>query len=144
MAVIQPYSTELMRFDEERNMYFLTEKALVQRGIDLRTRLAMTQCPSPEYVINGLLETVSEMIYNYIHSFASDDAYQDKIINHIEQARGVVYRALLQQAVYMLKVGNLSLSVDDNVRRKSIDENAKVTLNTTIVELGRPITYTGV
>lgn len=144
MAVIQPYSDELMKFDEARNMYFLTEKALVLRGIDLRTRLSMTQCPSPEYVINGLLETVSEMIYNYIHEFAHDNEYQDKIINHIEQARNIVYRALLQQAVYMLKVGNLSLAIDDSVRKRAIDDNAKITLNTTIKELGRPITYIGV
>ena len=144
MAIIQPYSDELMKFNEARNMYFLTEQALIQRGIDLRTRLAMTQCPSPEYVINGVLETVSEMIYNYIHEFAHDNEYQDKIINHIEQARNVVYRALLQQAVYMLKVGNLSLSIDENIRKRAIDQNAKITLNTTIVELGRPITYMGV
>lgn len=144
MAVIQPYSDELMTFDEGRNMYFLTEEALVRRGINMRYRLAMTQAPSPEYIINGLLETVSEMIYNYIHEYAHDNEYQDKIINHIEQARSVIYRALLQQAVYVLKVGNLSLAIDDAVRRRAIDDNAKITLNTTIQEIGRPITYIGV
>lgn len=144
MAEIQPYSDNLMRYDSLTNMYYLTEEALVRRGIDLRTRLAMTQAPNPEYVINGLLETVSEMIYNYIHEYSHFNSLQDKIINHIEQARSLIYKALLQQAVYMLKVGNLSLSIDDAVRRRAIDQNAKQTLNTTIAEIGRPITYAGV
>lgn len=144
MAVIQPYSDELMRYDELTNMYYLTEQALVRRGIDLRTRLSMTNSPSPEYVINGLLITVSELIYNYIHSFSQYNSKQDKIINHIEQARSIVYKALLQQAVYMLKVGNLSLSVDENVRKQAIDYSAKVTLDTIIVEMGIPLTYSGV
>lgn len=144
MAVIQPYSDELMRYDELTNMYYLTEEALIRRGINLRARLVMTNSPSPEYVINGLLETVSELIYNYIHEFSMDNEYQDKIINHIEQARNIVYKALLQQAVYMLKVGNLSLSIDESVRKLTIDKSARITLNTTITEICRPITYTGV
>lgn len=144
MAVIQPYSDELMRYDELTNMYYLTEEALIRRGINLRARLVMTNSPSPEYVINGLLETVSELIYNYIHENSINNEYQDKIINHIEQARSIVYKALLQQAVYMLKVGNLSLSIDENVRKLAIDKSAKITLNTTITEIRRPITYTGV
>lgn len=143
MAVIQPYSDELMRYDELTNMYYLTEQALILRGIDLRARLSMTNSPSPEYVINGLLETVSELIYNYIHEFSMNNEYQDKIINHIEQARSIVYKALLQQAVYMLKVGNLTLSVDENVRRHAIDTSAISTLSTTITEVGASILYRG-
>lgn len=144
MAVIQPYSDELMRYDELTNMYYLTEQALKRRGIDLRTRLAMTNSPSPEYVINGLLETVSELIYNYIHEFSLSNCRQDYIINSFSQARSIVYKALLQQAVYMLKVGNLSLSVDENVRKLAIDNSAKATLNTTITEIGASILYRGV
>lgn len=144
MEQIQPYSDELMRYDELTNMYYLTEEALIRRGIALRARLAMTNSPSPEYVINGLLETVSEMIYNYIHSFSTNNECQDVIINHVEQARSIVYKALVQQAVYMLKAGNLSLSVDENIRRNAIDQNAKTTLDTVIRDIGRPITYTGV
>jgi hypothetical protein len=144
MAVIQPYSDELMRYDELTNMYYLTEQALVRRGIDLRTRLSMTNSPSPEYVINGLLITVSELIYNYIHSFSQYNAKQDEIINRVEQARSIVYKALLQQAVYMLKVGNLTLSVDENVRRHAIDSSAIATLSTTITEVGASILYQGV
>ena len=44
----------------------------------------------------------------------------------------------------MLKVGNLSLSIDESVRKLAIDKSARITLNTTITEIRRPITYTGV
>ncbi len=144
MARIEPYSDELMRYDELTNMYYLTEEALIRRGVNLRARLTMTNAPSPEYVINGLLETVSEMIYNYIHDFSHNNCRQDMIINTSSQARSLLYKALLQQAIYMLKVGNLSLSVDEDVRKKAIDQNAINTLNTTITEVGASITYLGV
>ncbi len=144
MALIKPYSDELMRYDELTNMYYLTEQALIRRGIDLRARLAMTNAPSPEYVITGLLETVSELIYNFIHQQSHNNCRQDEIINRVEQARSIVYKALLQQAVYMLKVGNLTLSVDENVRRHAIDTSAIATLSTTITEIGASILYRGV
>jgi hypothetical protein len=83
------------------------------------------------------------MIYDYIHDFNTSNERQDYLIASIEGARPLIQKAMLQQAIYILKVGNLSLSVDDNERRKAIDYSAIRTLNTTIRELGVPITYSG-
>lgn len=141
---IQPYSDELMTWNEVDEMYYLTEEALIKRGIPLRSRLALSKASSPEYIINGLLETVSEMIYNYIHDFSANNKAQDCLIATVPSLRKIIYKALIQQAVYVLKVGNLSLSVEDSIRSKSIDMNAVRTLNTVVHELGIPITYTGV
>lgn len=143
MQTIKPYNDDLMYFDELSGHYVLREQALIRQGIDLRGRLASTKAENATYIINGLLQTASDMIYDYIHDFNTANERQDYLIASIEGARPLIQKAMLQQAIYILKVGNLSLSVDDNERRKAIDYSAIRTLNTTIRELGVPITYSG-
>jgi hypothetical protein len=143
MQTIKPYSDDLMYFDEASGHYVLREQALIRQGVDLRSRLAFTKAENATYIINGLLQTASDMIYDYIHDFNTSNERQDYLIASIEGARPLIQKAMLQQAIYILKVGNLSLSVDDNERRKAIDYSAIRTLNTTIRELGVPITYSG-
>lgn len=144
MNTIQPYNDELMYFDDATNHYILREQALIRQGIDLRSRLAQTKAPNATYVINGLLNTASDMIYDYLHKFSVDNARQDCIVATLPSLRAIIQKAMLQQAIYILKVGNLSLSVDDNERQKAIDYSAINTLNTTVKEIGVPITYMGV
>lgn len=69
-----PYDDDFMRFDEELNQYMLTEAALLSRGIDLRARLSETSTISPENVINNVLQTASDMIYQYIHAHNGNNA----------------------------------------------------------------------
>lgn len=139
-----PFDDELMRFDITTNQYVLTEKALLRRGIDLRSRLAQRKAVTPEDVINGLLTTTSDMIYAYIHDCNVDNARQDYMIAKIPSMRQIIYKAMLYQASYILTVGNLSLSADREKRAMAIDPTAIKILNTTIPELGVPITFAGV
>jgi hypothetical protein len=142
MKIIEPYTDEYLKYDEMTGWYYITEKALISRGIDLRARLSRKKAISPEYVINGLITLASEMIYNYVHMFSFDNYKQDYFITHIEELRPVILRALLQQATYILRVGDAYLSKED--RDKAISPHAINTLNTTIRELGNlPITYSG-
>lgn len=142
--IINPFSDELMIWDEITNQYKLTETALIRRGIDIRGKLAKNKANSPEYVINGFIETVSDMIYNYLHQFAVDTNRQDCFMAQLQSFRPILYRALLQQAIYMRRNGQLDLSLDDNVRKNAISPQAIQTLNTTIAEIGTAITYRGV
>lgn len=142
MKTIQPFTDEYLKYDELTGWYYITEKALISRGVDIRTRLARKRAVTPEYVINGLVGLTSEMIYNYIHQFSFDNPRQDYLITHIEELRPIILRALLQQAIYILRVGDAYLSKED--RDKAISPHAINTLNTTIRELGnRPITFSG-
>ena len=142
MKTIEPYTDEYLKYDEMTGWYYITEKALISRGIDIRSRLAKKKATTPEYVINGLVVLTSEMIYNYVHQFSFDNYKQDYLISHIEELRPIILRALLQQATYILRVGDAYLSKED--RDKAISPHAINTLNTTIRELGnRPITFTG-
>ena len=144
MTLIQPYSDELMIWDDITNQYKLTEKALIMRGLDIRGKLARNKANSPEYVLNGFIDTVSEMIYNYLHQFSANNQAQDRIISGLASLRPILYRALLQQAIYMRRNGQLDINPDENLRKNAISPQSIQTLNTTVPELGVPITYTGV
>jgi hypothetical protein len=139
-----PYNTDTMIFDEVTGQYILTEQALINKGTFMRERMAKTRCPSPEYVINGILEDVSDMVYNYIHDFNDDNDRQDYIIANLNSARYIIERAMIKQAEYVIAEGNLYLSVDDNERSKAFSNQAHKILSRTIKEIGTSILYTGV
>ena len=142
--MIFPYTDDLMRFDETRNRYFLTEFALVMNGTDLRTRLTFNRTLDPTTVINRVLSRVSEMIYNYIHSFNSDNRRQDELIAKLPSLRSIIYNAMINQAEYFIMNGDFSRSAEPDKRMLAIDATAKEYLNTVISEIGVPITYAGV
>lgn len=133
-----------MIFDDVTGQYVLTEQALIRKGTFLRERMAKTRCPSPEYVINGILEDVSDMVYNYIHDFNIDNDRQDYIIANLNSARDIIENAMIKQAEYVIKEGNLYLSLDDNERSKAFSDQAHKILSRTIKEIGTSIIFTGV
>ena len=136
-----PFSDEYMIFRDGR--YQLTEKALIQMGIDLRERLAESKAVAPEYIINQILETVTDTIYSYIHKFNLDTNAQDKIIETFDSARKIIKKALEQQAYYLITLGDLALTMDDDKIKHMVSPHAKNTLERTIKELGVPIVYMG-
>lgn len=58
-----PFSDDYMTFNAKTNRYILTEKALLDNGIDIRSEMAATATVRPESVINSFLKLVSDMIY---------------------------------------------------------------------------------
>ena len=114
-------STETMNFNEVTEMYVLDEAALTKIGINLRARLASNKVTSLVSIIDEFLQTVSEMIYGYMYDNSLN------IVSKIDSgiARSLFERALIKQAIYVLSVGNLSLSVDENKRAIAIDTVAK-------------------
>lgn len=115
-------NTETMKFNELTEMYELTEEALTNSGVNLRARLATNKVATPEYIINEFLQTISEMIYGYIYDNSLN------VVSKIDSntiTRQLFERALIKQAIYVLSVGNLSLSVDENKRAIAVDVVAK-------------------
>ena len=141
--MISPYTDDMMRYDQLSERYILTEQALVMNGTDLRARLTFNRTIDPTTVINRVLSRTSEMIYNYIHSFNSDNRRQDELIAHIPSLRSIIYNAMLAQAEYFIMNGDLSRSPDPEKRILAIDPTAKEYLNTVVREIGIPITYAG-
>jgi len=133
-----------MIFDELTNQYKLTEKAILRMGIDLRSRLAERKAPNPEMIIERFLDDVSTTIYAYIHDCNINNERQDWLIRHTESGREYVYRAMLQQAPYLLKNGNLLYSVKPEERAVAVIDSAKAILSRPLRETGRALTYAGV
>lgn len=144
MQDIFPYSDDYMRFDKGTYRYYLTEKALMANGTDLRARLTRRGGADPTAVINRVLNRTTEMIYNFIHGYAINNERQDFLVANIAAMRPIIQRALLEQAEYILLNGDLSRSVERDKRAIAIDETAQQTLDTVIPALGTSILYSGV
>lgn len=139
-----PFDDEYMVFDKLTWQYVITEKALMDRGINIRARLSETAGVTPEAVISTIVYTASDMIYQFIHEHNTNNAAQDCLIARCPQVRPVIFRAMLYQAVYVVNVGNLYLSTDDAERSKAIDKLAEGVLGNVISGLGISLLYTGV
>ena len=139
--ITYPFNDDNMVFRDGR--YYLTENALNNNGINLRKRLESVPGTNAVAVINRLVTIATNQIYNYIHSFNSDNNAQDAIIANTPSMRDIIYRALIAQIEYLLLKGDLTRSTDIKDRQIAIDESAKAELNRVIPELGVPITYAG-
>lgn len=142
ICYIEPKDDEVMRFDEVTNQYVLTEKALLENGIDIAPEMDnSTYAPT---IVENILKRVSRKVYNFIHKHNNDNPKQDWYIAHIPSLRRIIYDALVAQALYMFTVGDLALTVDKDLAKKSnISEDCEEILLTTVPELGFCILYTG-
>lgn len=141
--MFEPYDDDFMRFDKITHQYVLTEAALLSKGIDIRARMAATAAVSPENIIQTLVETTSDMIYQYIHDHSMDNNAQDWLIAHNPNLRLLIQRAMLQQAVHVINLGNLYYSSNADERKNAINSVAKSLLDNVVCCAGSAITYTG-
>ncbi len=142
-AVSYPYSDELMRWDEGDKRYYLTEQALIESGTDVRAMLAANDAVNADFIINRVLKHTTTQIYNYIHKQSTNNARQDAWIEKVPSLRAIIYDALLLQAEYLLSVGDPTRTLERDKREMGVDVNAIEKLNTTVAELGIPVTYSG-
>ena len=135
--VKHPYSDDLMIFDERGNRYILTEKALEREGIFLRARLSRSALIDAPSVINGFVKTISTHTYNYLHQYAHNIAQQDMCIALTPAMRDVIYRAMIEQAKYVIMNGDMSLSPDPaEARRFYSPIAAEILINSGITFIG--------
>ena len=106
--------------------------------------MSETALVNPEVAIKSFTRTVSDMIYQYIHEHNVDNARQDRLIATIPELRQIVRRAMEYQAVYVMNVGNLYLSVKPEERAAAIDYLAQSILGNVVPCIGTSILYCGV
>lgn len=140
---ILPYTDDFLTWDDTSQKYYITEKALINEGINIRDRLARNKANSPEYVLNGFIKRVTYVTYAYIHSHNSRTDVQDYLIAICPSLREKIKQALIYQATYMWFNGDLSLSTDKDKRENYMDKIAADVLNEKVPELNNPITYRG-
>ena len=139
-----PYDTDEMYFDPVLQMYVLTPVCAQRIGLNMEARVRQKGAVNGEIIVKQTLQTVSMQIYQFLHSRAMDTVYQDEILSCNPEARPVLQRALEQQLLYYMQVGNLSRSVDPKKRALAIDMLAKDILENTILpSLGHSLAYTG-
>lgn len=126
MQFNEPYSDDYLVWDKVTKQYVLTEKALLERvGVNLRARMAESSLISPEVVIASFCTTISDMIYQFIYEHITESKRIIALIATVTEIRAKVQRAMELQAVYVLNVGNLYMSVKAEEREVAIDTIAK-------------------
>ena len=138
-----PYSDTYMTLDPITGQYVLTEEALVGNGTNLRAKLEYNRSVNASAIIMRHLSRVSEIIYNFIHSYSNENERQNHLIRMLEPLKVMLYRAMIAQSEYMLLNGDLSRSVEADKRKMAIDDNARLILERTVPELGTSILYSG-
>lgn len=142
---MKPYSDDYLFYDKTTGHYVLTEKALVENvGVNLRERMAETALVNPDTAIKSFTHTVSDMIYQFIHEHNVNNRKQDHLIATVTELRQIIQKAMEYQAVYVLNVGNLYLSVKPEERAVAIDYLAQSILGNMVPCLGISIIYGGV
>lgn len=139
---IEPYDDERMIFDKVSCRYVLTPNALAESGIDIAAETE--NAAYSQTVTANVLNRISRKVYNFIHLHNNDNPKQDWLIAHVPSLRKIIYEALTAQALYMYTVGDLALTTDrDLTKRSNISEDCAEVLLTTVPELGICILYTG-
>lgn len=140
--MIKPYSDEFMIFDEDNCKYVLTEKDVLNNcGINLQERLRSSE--NPQTTIKMFLTRISMQVYRYIHQH-NVPILQDYIISISAVGRKMIKQAMEYQLIYILSIGDLSLTAEEERRKLYIDDGAKeLLINTIIPEVGTTICYTG-
>lgn len=143
VQMIEPYDDDYMVFNKITKRYMLTEKAFIDFGYDIRNQIIDGGLTTPESIIYGFFRTVSDMTYAYIHRFSGNNVMQDRFIACVEELRPIIMQAMLYQAAYVYRNGNLSLSTKPEERDRAIDDTCKDILSQNVNCLGTSILYLG-
>ncbi len=138
------YRDDYMEYDELLGQFVLTEKALVDvAAIDIRSRLSAAATVSPEAVIARVVATVSNNVYGYMYEYSIDNDAQKNVLCRLESARQILFRAMIEQAIFVCFNGDQTLAEDPKQRANYLSKSAELMLNKTIPELGTSLLYTG-
>ncbi len=133
-----PKSDDYMIYNYAKHRYILTETDVFETlAINLEEKLLTKPAR------DRILEQISIHVYAYIHQFNADTKAQDYIIATTSSGRDIIKRAMEEQLIYELTVGDLSRATDMDKRRLWFDETAKEILLEDIPEIGANICYTG-
>lgn len=134
---IKPFSDNLMTYNQETHRYTLTKDYVIKLSPDIITML------KNEDEILGVLEQISDDIYDYIHEYNTREDVQDYIIAHTDTGRRIIQKAMEKQLLYVSAVGDTTFYLDKDKREMYLAVKAKKILQNTIPEIGTCILYTG-
>lgn len=121
-----PFSDKYMRYNLSTHRYVLTTdylKDMLSVDIERRTNGVV----QAQNAINNLLDRVSLLLYGYVYGFNNKQVLT-YIIAKSPSAREIIMTAMGQQAMYVLSVGDLTLSPKAEERTAWLDISAKTRL----------------
>lgn len=138
------FRDDYMEYDELLGQYVLTEKALIDvAAIDIRSRLSASSTVNPEAVIERIATTVSNNVYGFMFEYSADNEAQKHVLCQLKSARQILFRAMIEQAIFVCFNGDQTLADDPKQREHYLSKSAELMLNKTIPEIGMSLLYTG-
>ena len=119
-----PFSDNLMEWHEDKRRYVLKKTAFESAtGINLEQRINGAAGETSN-MINFYLDNVSLKIYSYIYSHTVSKSDMLYVLAHSPVARGMLYDAMIQQAVYFVTNGDPSQFSGVNIKSgQTMDRN---------------------
>lgn len=114
---IEPFSDDDLVF--KNNKYYATQNACLQRGINLDS------ITTNEADQTALIYLATNLVYTFVHKFNQNTKRQDWFIAHAKELREVMSEVLPMQIGYLLSVGYLGYSLDQNQRQYQVDDLVK-------------------
>lgn len=136
-------SDNYLIYDKFKKRYILTPKCVLDElGINLEVRLNVKKSSTPQATVNAFLDRVSYLIYNYIFKHNDKQTLQ-YILDNVISTREIIKEAMKCQLLYILSVGDLTMSTDINKRKFWLDDSAYAILLRELPETGKSLLYTG-
>ncbi len=134
-----PFSDQDLIYDLKSHKYVLTQSCVLNElGVDLNVKYKGKSGTVPI-----LLKRISDIVYAHIHKHNVNTQMQDFIIAKTKSGREIIKEAMLNQLLYVLMIGDLTMSTDKAKREIAIDFTTEETLLKIIPEIGTTILYTG-
>lgn len=150
-----PYSDNAMDYKLEDHRYVLKAQYFWEKtGIDLHKVLNPAFSDQPQMLAEHWLDQISIDVYNYVYDCNADNPVQEYWLAKTPSLRDNLRDAMVQQAMYVLKNGDLNmyagvdLKTGKVIQREvltncALSPNATRILNRIVPELGISITFQG-
>lgn len=152
---IKPYDDKAMVYDKDEHRYILTIAYVEEKtGLNLVEKLNTSASDNPQRVAHFFLDRISSTIYEWVYQHNANNTMQEFLMAKLESTRDTLKRAMLEQVMYVLTNGDLSLYGGVNVANGQIMDrkamhnadigiNVERILNTIIPVIGIALTYQG-
>jgi len=122
MAVTYPFNDSDMTYDLSNHRYALSKGYLLKNGQNLDEILDATGDSNKSTLPKRLLERASMLVYNHIYSFNHNMFGPEYHLAKNAQLRTMIRDVLLEQVLFMLSNGDLSLEAGvDLIRLKALN-----------------------
>jgi hypothetical protein len=109
MPTTYPFNDNDLTYDFNTHRYTLTKQYMLNNGMNLDELLESTGDANKNTLPARFLRRVSDLVYEHIYSFNHDMLAVEYELAKNPQVREKIKRVLLEQAMYMISNGDLTI-----------------------------------